>query len=283
LLDGPAGISEGALRLGMFAAVFLLLAAIEFLRPRRTLTARKVRRWTTNLSIISIDALVVRGMAMLTVPLAGTAAALYADANGLGLLHAVAWPSWLETAIAVVVLDLAIWAQHVATHKVPVLWRLHQVHHADRDIDVTTGLRFHPLEIGLSILWKIVCVLALGASLWAVVLFEIILNAGAMFSHANIRLPLWLDRGLRLVIVTPDMHRVHHSVIRQEHDSNFGFNLSVWDRLFRTYRAQPDKGHDDMTIGLSPYQSDEPTKLGWSLVLPLRPWSKWGPKNSENQ
>ncbi len=264
------GISEGALRFGVFAAVFTALAAIEFLRPRRSLTAHKARRWATNLAIIGIDGMVVRIMALLAVPLAGTAAAIFAEANGVGLLHVVAWPFWLEAAIAIILLDLAIWGQHVATHKVPALWRLHQVHHADVDFDVTTALRFHPVEIALSVLWKIVCVLALGASWWAVVLFEIVLNACAMFSHANIHLPLGLDRNLRRIVVTPDMHRVHHSIIPREHSSNFGFNLSVWDRLFGTYRAQPEKGHDDMTIGLLPYQSDEPTRLGWSLALPFR-------------
>lgn len=265
-----AGLSAGEVRFGVFVVVFAVLAAFESLRPRRPLTANKNRRWATNFAIIGIDGLVVRAMAMLAVPLAGTAAALYAEANGIGLLQLVTWPAWIKVAIAIAVLDLAIWAQHVATHKLPVLWRLHQVHHADPDIDVTTAIRIHPGEIALSMLWKIVCVMALGASWWAVVLFEIILNAGAMFAHANIRLPLWLDGVLRLVIVTPDMHRVHHSTIQREYDSNYGFNLSVWDRLFRTYCAQPEKGHDAMTIGLEPYQSDEPTRLGWSLFLPFR-------------
>lgn len=264
------GMSEGTLRFAVFAGVFVALAFIELLRPRRTLTASKFRRWSTNLSIVGIDGLLVRAMSMLAVPLAGTAAALYAGTYGIGVLNWIAWPSWLETLIAVVVLDFAIWVQHVTTHKVPALWRLHQVHHADVDIDVTTAIRFHPIEIGLSILWKIVCVLALGASVWAVLLFEILLNACAMFSHANIRLPAALDGVLRVFVVTPDMHRVHHSVLRQEHNSNYGFNLSVWDRLFGTYRAQPEKGHDAMMIGLTPYQSDEPTRLGWSLSLPFR-------------
>jgi sterol desaturase/sphingolipid hydroxylase (fatty acid hydroxylase superfamily) len=263
------GLSEGTLRFVVFAGVFAALAMLELVRPRRSLTANKLRRWVTNFAIIGIDGLVVRAMALAALPLAGTAAAVYAQAHGIGLLNWVDWPSGLETAAAIVVLDLAIWGQHVATHKVPALWRLHQVHHADVDIDVTTAIRFHPAEIAVSMVWKIVCVLALGASLWAVVLFEIILNAGAMFSHANISLPLGLDRVLRTLIVTPDMHRVHHSVIRREHSSNYGFNLSVWDRLFGTYQAQPEKGHDAMTIGLSPYQSDEPTRLGWSLGLPF--------------
>jgi sterol desaturase/sphingolipid hydroxylase (fatty acid hydroxylase superfamily) len=263
-------VSEAWLRFGVFASVFVVLAALELWRPRRHLIASKVRRWTTNLSIIGIDGLAVKGMAMLAVPLAATAAAAYAGGHGIGILNWIDWPQWVETALAVIALDFAIWGQHVVTHKVPVLWRVHQVHHADRDIDVTTAIRFHPVEIALSILWKIVCVFVLGASVPAVILFEILLNACAMFSHANIALPSPLDRALRRLIVTPDMHRVHHSVLVREHDSNYGFNLSVWDRLFGTYTKNPEKGHDAMTIGLSAYQSNEPTSLSWSLLLPFR-------------
>jgi len=188
----------------------------------------------------------------------------------IGLLNQVAWPEWFKVVMALLVLDLAIWAQHLASHKIPLFWRLHQVHHADRDIDVTTAVRFHPVEIALSMLWKIVVVVVLGASPLAVFLFEVILNACAMFNHANIALPRTLDRVLRLLIVTPDMHRVHHSVLRSEHNRNYGFNLSLWDRLFRTYLAQPQAGHQDMTIGLDPYQTEAPTRFAWSLALPFR-------------
>ncbi len=160
--------------------------------------------------------------------------------------------------------------QHLVSHKVPIFWRLHKVHHADRDIDVTTAVRFHPVEIALSMVWKIAVVIPLGASPFAVFLFEVILNACAMFNHANIALPGWLDRIVRLFIVTPDMHRVHHSVLRREHDSNYGFNLSLWDRVFRTYTAQPEAGHQGMTLGLTPYQSEDPLRFGWSLALPFR-------------
>jgi sterol desaturase/sphingolipid hydroxylase (fatty acid hydroxylase superfamily) len=264
------GISEAGLRFGVFAGVFLVLAAIELVHPRRRLVAGKMRRWVTNLAIIGIDGLVVKAMALLAVPLAGTAAAAYAGAHGIGVFNWLEFPAGLEVALTIIILDSAIWLQHVVTHKVPLLWRVHRVHHADRDIDVTTAIRFHPIEIALSVLWKIVCVLILGASVPAVVLFEIILNACAMFSHANIALPAWLDRVLRSLIVTPDMHRVHHSVRPSEHDSNYGFNLSVWDRLFGTYIASPEKGHDAMTIGLTAYQTDEPTGLIWSLKLPLQ-------------
>jgi sterol desaturase/sphingolipid hydroxylase (fatty acid hydroxylase superfamily) len=273
-MDVFENVSEVGLRFGVFLVVFVALALVELARPRRQLRVAKFRRWITNLAIVGIDSLLVRAMASLAVPLAATAAAVYASREGLGLFNALAWPTWLEVAISVVVLDLAIWFQHLVSHKVALLWRLHQMHHADRDIDVTTAIRFHPIEIGLSMLWKIVCVMALGASVVSVVLFEIILNACALFSHANIHLPLALDRALRLIIVTPDMHRVHHSVIHAEHDSNYGFNFSIWDRIFGTYRAQPEKGHETMVIGLPPYQTDEPSKLSWSLVLPFRPWPK---------
>lgn len=209
-------------------------------------------------------------MAQLAAPLVAIGAAIYAEGHGIGLFNWLAWPTWTEILIAVVVLDLAIWFQHWAAHRFTVLWRLHQMHHADVDIDVTTAIRFHPIEIALSMLWKIACVLVLGISPIAVLLFEIILNACAMFNHANIALPHGLDRILRLVIVTPDMHRIHHSALGREHNSNYGFNLSVWDRLFGTYTDQPVAGHTGMTIGLPAYQSEGPTRLGWSLTLPFR-------------
>ena len=245
------------------------MAAIELIRPKRRLSVSKPRRWLTNLGIAGVDTLVLRLMAALAVPVAAVAAAFFAKEQGLGLLNQVDWPYWVKLVIALLALDLAIWFQHLVSHKVPVFWRLHQVHHADRDIDVTTAVRFHPVEIALSMLWKIVVVIPLGASPFAVFLFEVILNACAMFNHANIALPAWLDRALRLFIVTPDMHRVHHSVLYREHDRNYGFNLSLWDRLFRTYLAQPEAGHQGMTIGLTPYQSEAPTRFGWSLWLPF--------------
>ena len=269
-MDGLLGQSDGLIRLAVFAGVFLLMAAIERVLPKRRLSVSKARRWLTNLGIAGVDTLVLRVMAALAVPVAAVAAAFFAKDHQLGLLNQVDWPYWLKLLIALLVLDLAIWAQHLASHKVPLFWRLHQVHHADRDIDVTTAVRFHPIEIALSMLWKIAVVVPLGASPFAVFLFEVILNACAMFNHANIALPAGLDGALRLLIVTPDMHRVHHSVLRDEHDRNYGFNLSVWDRLFGTYVAQPKAGHQGMTIGLPPYQSEAPTELGWSLWLPFR-------------
>jgi sterol desaturase/sphingolipid hydroxylase (fatty acid hydroxylase superfamily) len=277
------GWTESGLRFAAFASVFLALAASEFVWPRRKLTAVKSRRWATNLAIVGIDGAVVRALGLLAVPIAATAAAAYAGVHGIGVFNWVALPVWLETVLAIVALDFAIWLQHVATHKIPILWRLHKMHHSDVDIDVTTAIRFHPIEIALSVVWKVICVLVLGPSVLAVVLFEIILNAGAMFSHANIRLPAAMDAALRTLIVTPDMHRVHHSVLRREHDTNFGFNLSVWDRLFGTYCAEPEKGQEDMTIGLSAYQTDDPNRLGWSLFLPFakEPRAAEGGRNSD--
>ena len=269
-MQDALAFDDTMVRLGVFAGLFVLFALIELLLPRRRLIASKGRRWLTNLGISATASLLLRLMAAIAVPLTAVAAAFFAQHNGLGLLNTVDWPDWIKILIALVVLDLAIWAQHLASHKIPVLWRLHQVHHADRDIDVTTAIRFHPVEIGLSMLWKMAVVIPLGASPLAVFLFEVILNGCAMFNHANIGLPRPLDRVLRLAIVTPDMHRVHHSVLRPEHDSNYGFNLSVWDRLFGTYTAQPKDGHLGMRIGLNPYQTTAPTHFGWSLWLPFQ-------------
>jgi len=262
--------TETILRLSAFIGIFVVMALIELAAPRRELHHSKPRRWLTNLTISGINALLLRLMATLAVPVAAVAAAEWARIAGWGAFNLLGWPLWLEILVAIVLLDLAIYAQHVVFHKVPALWRLHQVHHADVDFDVSTALRFHPIEIALSMLIKIGVVLVLGIPAIAVVLFEIILNGCAMFNHANINLPGWLDRIVRRVIVTPDMHRVHHSVIPRETDSNFGFNLSIWDRIFRTYRPQPEAGHTDMTIGLSEYQSEAPTRFGWSLFLPFR-------------
>jgi sterol desaturase/sphingolipid hydroxylase (fatty acid hydroxylase superfamily) len=270
-MDGLIGQSDGLIRLAVFASVFLVMALVELLWPKRELIVSKRKRWLTNIGISAAGTVLLRLMAMLAVPVAAIAAAFYAQAHQIGVLNHVSWPEWLKVVLAMLVLDLAIWLQHLASHKIPIFWRLHQVHHADRDIDVTTAVRFHPVEIGLSMVWKIAVVVPLGASPLAVFLFEVILNACAMFNHANIALPLSLDRIVRLVIVTPDMHRVHHSVLHREHDTNYGFNLSIWDRLFRTYTAQPEAGHQGMTIGLPPYQSEAPTRFGWSLMLPFRP------------
>ncbi len=270
-MEVSSSISEGALRLSVFFGIFLVMALLELAMPRRTPNRVKSRRWLTNLAIAGIGAAVIRLMALLAVPIAAVAAAAWAQSEGWGVFNQLDWPGWVEILLAVILLDLAIYGQHVASHKIPVLWRLHKVHHTDVDFDVTTAVRFHPVEIALSMLWKIVVVVALGASPWAVVLFEVILNGCAMFNHANFALPLWLDRIVRVILVTPDMHRVHHSIHRFEHDTNFGFNLSVWDRLFNTYTDQPRDGHVKMVIGQKNHLNDSPTRLGWSLRLPFLP------------
>ncbi len=260
--------NEALFRLGIFVGLFALLALIEAAAPRRTRTQPRSTRWVTNWAIIILDTLTLRLLAV-ALPLLAVGAALDAQAQGWGLMNAMNLPAWLAIVLTVLIFDLAIWAQHLITHKVPILWRFHRVHHADRDIDVTTAIRFHPVEIALSMLLKIGLVYLLGPPAIGIIVFEIILNGTAMFNHANIRLPLAVDAILRRVLVTPDMHRVHHSIHRHEHDSNYGFALSIWDRIFRTYIAQPEKGHEEMQIGLE-WQDDEPSKLGWSLLLPFR-------------
>ncbi len=260
--------NETTIRLAVFLGLFVLLALAEVLLPRRKRDIKRKARWFTNIGLIIIDSLTIRLMAFI-LPVLAVAAAADANNHGWGLLGLVNWPNWLEVILAILTLDFVIWAQHLITHKIPLLWRLHQVHHADRDMDVTTAIRFHPIEIALSMVLKIGVVYALGPTAFAVILFEILLNGSAMFNHANIRLPHKLDQIVRLVLVTPDMHRVHHSDIRAEHDSNYGFSLSIWDRMFGTYIAQPAKGHDNMTIGLR-WQDERPLKLVWNLLLPFR-------------
>ena len=260
---------ETLIRLGAFFGIFAAMALWEAARPMRARVLARRGRWVTNWALSVLNAAVTAAMKA-GLGAAAVLAALDAEARGVGLLHGVGWPGWVEVLVAVVALDLAIWGQHLASHKIPVLWRLHRVHHADRDVDVTTAIRFHPIEIALSMLLKIGLVYALGAPVVAVVVFEVVLNGAAMFNHANVRLPGGVDRALRLAVVTPDMHRVHHSVDRREHDCNYGFNLSVWDRLFGTYLAQPKGGHEGMRIGLEAYQDRAPAALGWSLSLPFR-------------
>ncbi len=258
--------SEALVRLAAFGGIFAVMAVWELAMPRRERVQPRGRRWLTNLAMVAIDTLALR----LLFPILAVGVAMEASAQGWGLFALTALPSWLEVALAVIALDLAIYAQHVAFHKVPILWAVHKVHHADRDIDVTTGIRFHPVEICLSMLIKFAVVVALGAPALGVFLFEVLLNGTAMFNHANLRLPAPVDRIVRLLVVTPDMHRVHHSVRMAETDSNYGFNLSVWDRLFATYVPQPRDGHLGMRIGLADCQTDEPSRLGWSLLLPFR-------------
>lgn len=253
---------------GVFLTLFAFFAGLEAMVPRRARSLPRARRWPTNLAMTLLNTVALRGLAVL-LPLLAIGAALDAGVQGWGLLNLMDWPAWLELVVAVLILDLAIWAQHLVTHKVPLFWQFHRVHHADRDMDVTTGFRFHPVEILVSMGLKIGLVYLLGPSALAVLVFEILLSGTALFNHSNLALPVWLDRPLRLVLVTPDMHRVHHSIHREEHDSNYGFALSVWDRLFRTYVPHPKAGHDEMTVGLQ-WQDDRPANLAWALGLPFR-------------
>jgi len=258
-------MNDALIRLSIFLGALVLFSVLEFLFPKKHRTLSRTKRWLTHLGLTIIDTVAVR----LLGPIVALSAAGWAGSRGIGLFNSVDWPFWLEVLAAFIVLDFAIYLQHIATHKIPILWRLHKVHHSDRDLDASSALRFHPIEIMLSMIYKCALVLLIGPAVLAVLVFEICLNASAIFNHANLALPLWLDKYLRIIIVTPDMHRVHHSIIPKETDSNFGFNFSVWDRLFRTYQAQPKAGHDNMIIGLSEHQSDAPGNLIWSLKLPF--------------
>src|SRR5215210_5342163 len=257
---------DPVIRLGTFASVLALMAAWEFIAPRRRQHVGRLWRWPNNLGVVVIDTVVVR----LLFPTAAVGVALVAEARGWGVLNILPLPSWLAVILAVVLLDLTIYGQHVMFHAVPVLWRLHRMHHADLEFDVTTGVRFHPVEIVLSMLIKFAAVVLLGAPATAVLIFEVLLNATAMFSHSNVRLPKRIDRVLRWIVVTPDMHRVHHSTERRETDSNFGFNLPWWDRLFGTYRAQPEAGHEGMTLGIPQFRDPKELRLDRMLLQPLR-------------
>ncbi|MCR4377751.1 MAG: sterol desaturase family protein [Rhodospirillales bacterium] len=257
---------EPFIRLSAFFGVFAIMTGWELAAPRRTLTVSKPLRWFSNLGLVGINTIVAR----LVLPLGPVAFAGLCANNGWGVLNLQDWPLWLEIIAAIVFLDFAIWLQHVMVHAVPILWRLHRLHHADLDYDVTTGARFHPLEILLSLAIKFAVIALIGASPVAVLLFEIILNAMAMFNHANVRLPLNIDAGLRVLLVTPDFHRVHHSVLPHETNSNFGFNLSLWDRLFGTYQAQPEGGHEGMTIGLDMFRDPVEERLDKLITQPFR-------------
>ena len=257
--------NETPIRLGFFFGVLVLMALWELAAPRRRLGVSKPLRWTNNLALVFLNSLVLR----LVFPVAALGMAALAVERGWGLFNALALPGWLELMAAVLALDLLVYGQHMAMHLVPPLWRLHRMHHADLDFDVTTGARFHPIEIVLSMGIKMGSVIALGASPLAVLVFEVVLNATAMFNHANVRLPKMLDALLRLVLVTPDMHRVHHSIIPVETNSNYGFNLPWWDRLFGTYRAQPEAGHEGMTIGIALFRDPRYLHLHRLLAQPF--------------
>ena len=258
--------SEPLIRFGAFFGVFLAMGVWELAAPRRPQAISRLRRWPGNLGLSVINTVALR----ILFPAAAVGAAIFAEAHGLGLFQAINAPEVVAIIVSVIVLDLVIYLQHRLFHAVPLLWRLHRVHHADLEFDVTTGVRFHPLEIVLSMLIKIGAVAALGAPAVAVLVFEVLLNATTMFNHANIKLRQPLDRIVRLVVVTPDMHRVHHSVRREETDSNFGFSLPWWDWVFRTYLAQPADGHDRMIIGIEKFRDPTDLHLARMLLQPVR-------------
>ena len=257
---------EMPLRLGFFFGIFALMAGWELLAPRRALTTSRLLRWSNNLGLVFFNSFILR----LLFPAAAVGMAVFANQQGWGLFNYREAPFLVAVMASVVIMDFIIYLQHVMVHAVPILWRFHRVHHADLDFDVTTGARFHPFEIILSMLIKFAVILLLGPPLVAVVIFEVVLSTTAMFNHANVRLPQSIDRWLRWIVVTPDMHRVHHSIHDDETNSNFGFNLPWWDRLFGTYRDQPRDGHQGMTIGIHRYR--EPKMVSWlpgMLVLPF--------------
>jgi len=258
--------NEPLIRVTFFLGVLLAMAIWEAAAPRRRREIPRLLRWTNNLSVVAVNTFLVR----LTFPVMAAGLAPLAEEHGWGLFNAFATPAWLVFVISLVALDLVIYLQHVLFHAVPALWRLHRMHHADLEFDVTTGLRFHPIEILLSMAIKLAVVAALGPPANAVLVFEVLLNATAMFNHSNVRLPLGLDRVLRWVVVTPDMHRVHHSVHPNETNSNFGFTLPWWDRLLGTYLAQPREGHEGMTIGIAQFRTSRDLWLDRMLIQPVR-------------
>lgn len=257
---------EPYIRLAAFGGVFVVMATWELIGPRRKQAIGRGWRWPNNLGVVVVNTLLVR----ILFPTTAVGLALVAEARGLGLFNVVALPAWVGVMASFVILDLAIYLQHVLFHAVPALWRLHRMHHADLEFDVTTGLRFHPIEILLSMVIKFAVVAALGAPAVSVLIFEVLLNATSIFNHSNVRIPLGFDRILRWLVVTPDMHRVHHSILSQETNSNFGFNLSWWDRLFGTYRSQPAAGHDAMTIGIEQFRDARELRLDRMLLQPWR-------------
>lgn len=258
--------NESLVRIVFFLGVLVVMAAWEVAAPRRRCQIPRLLRWTNNLGIVVIDTIIVR----LTFPIVAVGLALFTEERGWGLFNVLEAPTLIAIVASLLVLDLVIYLQHVMFHAVPALWRLHRMHHADLGFDVTTGLRFHPVEILLSMGIKLVVVAALGPPAIAVLIFEILLNASSMFNHGNVRIPLGIDRMLRWVVVTPDMHRVHHSIHPNETNSNFGFNLPWWDRLLGTYRAQPREGHEAMIIGIGQFRTPRDLWLDRMLTQPIR-------------
>jgi sterol desaturase/sphingolipid hydroxylase (fatty acid hydroxylase superfamily) len=257
---------EAAIRLTVFIVMLTAMAAWEFAAPRRRPACSMFKRWSSNLAIALLNTALIR----ILLPAAAITLALMATRHGWGLLNYLHLPAWLIVAASVILLDLTIYLQHVMFHAVPAFWRIHRMHHADLDFDVTTGIRFHPFEIVLSMLIKLAAVAALGTPAVAILVFEVVLNGTSMFNHGNVRIPARLERVLRWLLVTPEMHRVHHSIVVAETNSNFGFNLSCWDRLLGTYRQNPAAGHEAMTIGIDQFRGQRELWLDRMLSQPFR-------------
>jgi len=257
---------EPTIRLVCFLGVFALMVVVEWLWPKRERAIRRLTRWPHNIAVVVIDTFLAR----IVLPAGATGVALLAEQRGWGLFNHISIPIWLTVPLTVLLLDLLIYLQHWAFHMTPLLWRLHRMHHADLDVDVTTGARFHPIEILLSLGIKSAVIIPLGAPAVGVLVFEVLLNATSMFNHTNVRIPAGLERLLRLVLVTPDMHRVHHSILVRETNSNYGFNLPWWDRLFGTYRAQPEAGHDHVTLGIEQFRDPKELRIHRMLLQPFR-------------
>lgn len=259
------GTNPETVRLAVFLSVFVVLAILEKIRPRRHLLVSKTRRWFANLAIVILNTLVMR----LLIPIAPYGMAVFAQSKGWGVFNQLKLAGMPEIVASLLLLDLVIYLQHRTFHHMSLLWRIHRMHHTDLDLDVSSGTRFHPLEMVVSVMIKLLAVCLLGSSPLSVLLFEILLNATSMFNHANVRIPVRIDRWLRMILVTPDMHRVHHSVVPQETDSNFGFSLPWWDHLFASYRAQPRDGHSEMSIGLKEFRNLNKLGLTQLLLLPF--------------
>lgn len=263
---GDSSWWEAVIRLGIFSGVFIIMALWEVVSPRRKLSESKGRRWLINLGLTFINFLFAR----VTVGALAFSVAVFARQNGWGLFNYFEVPAWMAIVVSFVVLDFSIYLQHVIVHAVPLFWRLHRLHHTDLNIDVTTGLRFHPLEILLSLLYKAAVIIVIGAPLWTVVAFEVILNAASQFNHGNVNIPKNIDRWLRTMIVTPDMHRIHHSTVVDKTNSNFGFSVSWWDRLCGTYKKEPAQSQLTMDIGLKEFRNQKELGLLSLIALPFR-------------
>jgi len=261
-------MSDTILRLTFFLSILIILIMAEILLPKKKRIHNRKDRWITNGLITLINTASVN-IVHIAIPLIAIVAAIDVSNGKMGLFNVINFPIWIEIILTVIILDFIIWGQHLLSHKIPFVWRFHRMHHTDRDLDVTTAVRFHPFEIIFSMFIKITSIYILGASAIAVIIFEIMLNGMAMFNHANLRIPFRIENILRKFIVTPDLHRIHHSIYIDEHNKNFGFSLSIWDKIFKCYLDQPRDGHKDMKLGLK-WQNDKPTKLGWSLWIPFK-------------